>query len=108
LINGSEGFRGHNPNFNPGGEFIFLPVSFSLTPGFSQVCGSPRSTQPFNGFLKSVKPLKRLALIRIEKHRAKALCYWESAQMAKATARFFVLVVHFVLCDVIFRGEALS
>jgi hypothetical protein len=26
LINGSEGFRSHNPNFNPGGEFIFLPV----------------------------------------------------------------------------------
>jgi hypothetical protein len=31
LINGSEGFRSHNPNFNPGGEFIFPPGFFVLS-----------------------------------------------------------------------------
>ncbi len=26
MLNDPERFRGHDPNLNPGGEFIFLPV----------------------------------------------------------------------------------
>jgi len=26
MLNDPERFRDHDPNFNPGGEFIFLPV----------------------------------------------------------------------------------
>src|SRR6267378_3220270 len=41
--------------------FVRMPSDFSLTPGFSQVQPTERTTTSFNGFELNWKPLKRLA-----------------------------------------------
>jgi hypothetical protein len=41
--------------------FVRMPSDFSLTPGFSQVQPTERTTNGFSGFELNWKPLKRLA-----------------------------------------------
>jgi len=53
-----------NPNFNPGGEFIFLPVFLSINTCLQPGAGRDAFLiSRFNGFVVLIKPLKRLAVL---------------------------------------------